>query len=135
MSLCREQSGEGLISGLYVMFVMSIILFLAVEIASYGMSAWKLYGACGEIMEMMKGENGLDGAMERRFRELVTELHLEELNVRLEGTPQKVQRGDILELKASGRYPIRSLRPFGKEVSVPVSLRLNGLAHTYIRGG
>ncbi|MCL1804621.1 MAG: DUF4320 family protein [Clostridiales bacterium] len=129
----RDSSGEGLISGLYVMFVLAIILFLAVEIASYGMSAWKLYGACSEIMEMMKADNGLDMIMEQRFRELVRTQRLEELDIRLEGTPQKRQRGDLLELKAGGRYPIRSLRPFGKEISIPIGLRLSGLAHAYIR--
>ena len=129
----REHSGEGLISGLYVMFVLAVIIFLAVEVASYGMSAWKLYGACGEIMEMMKAENGLNGAMEQRFRELVRTLHLDDMDIRLVGTPQKTQRGDLLELRASGRYKIRSLRPFGKELSISIGLRLNGLAHAYIR--
>ena len=135
MSLFRAQSGEGLLSGLYVMLILAIVLFLAVEIAAYGMSAWKLYGACDEIMAMMKAENGLDSAMALRFRELTVTLRLEHLNIRLEGTPKTVQRGDILELRAEGRYPIRSLRPFGKEFSVAIGLRLHGLAHTYIRRG
>ena len=134
MRFFREESGEGMISGLYVMFILAVVLFLAVEIAAYGMSAWKLYGACGEIMEMMKAENGLDGAMEQRFRELTVALNLQELNVRLTGTPKTVQRGDLLELRAEGRYPVRSLRPLGREFSVSIGLRLNALAHAYIRG-
>ena len=129
----REQSGEGLIGGLYTMLVLMMVLFLAVEVAAYGTSVWKLYGACGEILDMMKSANGLDSAMRQRFQELVAVLHLEELDVRLEGTPPAVQRGDLLELRARGRYPIRSLRPLGKELSIGVSLRLYGLAHTYIR--
>ncbi|MEL7622039.1 MAG: DUF4320 family protein [Clostridiales bacterium] len=133
--LWGNRSGEGLISGFYVMFVLAIILFVAVEIAAYSMSAWKLYGACGEIMEMMKGENGLDGDMERKFREMLVSLNLMDFDIRLEGTPKTVQRGELMELKAWGRYPIRSLRPFGKELTVPFSLRLQGLAHTYIRRG
>ncbi len=133
--LWGSRSGEGLISGFYVMFVLAIILFLAVEIAAYSMSAWKLYGACGEVMEMMKGENGLDGHMERKFREMLVSLNLMDFDIRLEGTPKTVQRGELMELKAWGRYPVRSLRPFGKELSVPFSLRLQGLAHTYIRRG
>jgi hypothetical protein len=130
---CREQSGEGLIGGLYTMMVLVIVMFLAVEIAAYGMSVWKLYGACDEIMDMMKAENGLDGAMKQRFRELTIALHLEDLDLRLDGTPPKVQRGDLLELRAQGQYRIRSMKPFGREFTVPVSIRLNGLAHTYIR--
>lgn len=133
--LWGSRSGEGLISGFYVMFVLAIILFLAVEIAAYSMSAWKLYGACGEIMEMMKGENGLDGDMERKFREMMVSLNLMDFDIRLEGTPKTVQRGELMELKVWGRYPVRSLRPFGKELSVPFSLRLQALAHTYIRRG
>jgi len=84
-------------------------------------------------MDLMRAENGLDAAMERRFRELMKALRLDDLDIRLEGTPQKTQRGDLLELRARGRYPIRSLRPFGKEISVSIGLRLNGLAHTYVR--
>jgi len=133
MSLYRGQSGEGLLSGLYVMFVLAILLFLTVEIAAYGMSVWKLYGACGEIMEMMKAENGLDNAMTQRFRELLTTLRLDDLGIRLEGTPKTVQRGELLELRAEGRFPIRSLRPFGREIGITIGLRLHGLAHTYIR--
>ena len=130
---CQRESGEGIISGLYVMFVLAIVLFVAVEVASYSMSAWKLYGACGEIMDMMKGENGLDGAMEHRFRELLAALNLGDLGIRLEGTPKTVQRGDLLELRARGRYPIKGLRPLGRELSVSISVTLRGLAHTYVR--
>ena len=132
-AFCRDQSGEGLIGGLYTMFVLAIVLFLAVEIAAYGTSVWKLYGACAEIMEMMKAENGLDGVMQRRFAELAEALRLEDMNIRLEGTPRTVQRGDLLELRAQGRYPIRSMRPLGREFSVSIGLRLYGLAHQYIR--
>jgi Flp pilus assembly protein TadG len=46
----RDQAGEGLISGLYVMFVLAVVLFVAVEVASYSMTAWKLYGAASEVM-------------------------------------------------------------------------------------
>jgi lysyl-tRNA synthetase class II len=99
------------------------------------MSAWKLYGACREIMDMMRAENGLDRAMEQRFSELAKALRLDDMDIRIEGTPQKTQRGDLLELKAGGRYKIRSLRPFGKELSVHIGFRLHGLAHTYIRSG
>ena len=132
-AFCRDQAGEGIISGLYVMLVLAIVLFVAVEVASYSMSAWKLYGACAEIMDMMKAENGIDGDMERRFRELMAVLRLEDLDIQLEGTPKTVQRGDMLELEASGNYRIQSLRPFGKELNLPMRMHLHGLAHAYIR--
>jgi hypothetical protein len=115
------------------MFVIAVLLFLTVEVAAYGMTAWKLYGACGEIMEQMKAENGLNGETRRRFQELINSLNLNEMGVSLEGTPQTVQRGDLLELTARGSYPVRSLRPFGREFSVGLQVRLQGLAHTYIR--
>ena len=134
MRLFRGEAGEGLISGLYVMFVLAIVLFLAVEVASYSMSVWKLYGAAGEIMAMMKAENGLDGAIVQRFRVLAAELRLDHLDARLTGTPKTVQRGDLLELTVQGRYQVNCLRPFGSPLSVGIRLRLHGLAHTYIRG-
>ena len=132
-NLCRSQSGEGIISGLYVMLVLAIILFTAVEVVSYSMSAWKLYGACAEVMELMKAENGLDREIEQHFYTLAEALQLENLGVRLEGTPKTVQRGDLLELRAEGHYKVYSLRPFGQELRVPVNMRLHGLAHTYVR--
>ncbi|MCL1848430.1 MAG: DUF4320 family protein [Clostridiales bacterium] len=131
--LIHGQSGEGIMSGLYIILILAILLFTAVEVAAYSMSAWKLYSAAGEVMEMMKSQNGLDGAMEQRFRELAAALHLDDLDLRLEGTPKTAQRGDLLELRVQGRYKIRSLRPFGQELSVGLRMRLYGLAHTYIR--
>jgi hypothetical protein len=83
---------------------------------------------------MMKSENGLDSAMRRRFSELTAALRLDGLNIQMDGTPKTVQRGDMLELRVQGRYKINSLKPFGKELSVPLSMRLHGLAHTYVRG-
>jgi len=133
MRLLHGQSGESLISGLYMMFVLAIVLFVAVEVVSYGMSAWKLYSAAGEIMEMMKSQNGLDGVMVQRFRELTALLRLEDLHPRLEGTPKTVQRGDLLELRVEGVYKIHSLKPFGQELSIAMRLRLYGLAHLYQR--
>ena len=83
---------------------------------------------------MMKAENGLDETIQHKFMEMAEALRLEDLNVRLEGTPGTVQRGDLLELRAQGRYPIRSMRPLGRELSLSIDLRMYGLAHRYIRG-
>ena len=130
----EDESGESLLSGLYIMLILAVVLFAAVETASYSMSVWKLYGAAGEVMDIMKAENGLDSDGIRRFHTLEAALGLEGLDVVISGTPKTVQRGDLLELRLSCRYRIQSLRPFGRELSVPISIRLSGLAHTYIRG-
>ena len=134
-SLVRGQSGEGIINGLYIMFILAVLLFVAVEVASYSMSVWKMYSAAEDVMEMMKSQNGLDHAIEYRFREMAKVLRLDDMDVRLEGTPKTVQRGDMLALQVHGRYQIKSLRPFGQELSIAIRLRLYGLAHTYIRPG
>ena len=131
--LFYQESGEGVLSGMYTMFVIAVVLFLAVEIAGYGTSAWKLYGAAGEIMEWMKSENGLDTNMERRFRELKDALGLRDMATQIRGTPKTMQRGELLELRVDASYRVHCLRPFGRELSVPIRLRLHGLAHTYIR--
>ena len=132
-SLLQEQAGEGLFTSLYVILILAVIMFAAVEVASYSMSAWKLYGAMGEIMEIMKSENGLDSAGERRFRELTVSLKLDDLGLSVSGTPKTAQRGDLLELRVTGRYKVRCLKPFGKELVAPINMKLNGLAHAYIR--
>ena len=131
--LWQSEIGEGLISGFYVMFVLALVLFMAVDIASYAMCSWKLHGASGEIMEMMKAENGLDAGMEARFRELVSALHMEDMTITLAGTPKTIQRGELLELRVQGQYEVRCLRPLGQSIRVPVRVRVHGLAHTYIR--
>jgi len=122
-----------MLSGLYVTLILAVVMFTAVEVASYSMSAWKLYGAAGEIMEIMKSENGLDAAGQRRFKELTTSLGLNDLDPRASGTAKTAQRGDLLELKVTARYAARSLRPFGKDIIVPINISLHGLAHAYIR--
>ena len=133
MGFIRGQSGESILGGMYTMFLIALVLFVAVEVSGYSTSVWKLYGAAGEIMELMKAQNGFDGEMQYRFRELQTALGLDDLVVQIDGTGKSKQRGELLELRINGVYPIHSLRPFGREFTVPIHLRLHGLAHMYIR--
>lgn len=131
--LWRKEAGEGLLSGLYTLLVLALLLFLGVEILSFGVTGWKLYTAGGELLELMKAENGLDGTLKNQFHSLCRRLGLEELNLTVEGTPKYVQRGEPVELEIRGHYPLACLRPFGRSFQVPLHIRLTGLAHTYLR--
>ncbi len=128
-----SEFGEGIISGLYTLLVLSLTLFLGVEILSYGVSGWKIYTAGEELMELMKAENGLDEEMEARFFGLAQRLNLSDLELTVEGTPKYVQRGEPLELRIQGSYTLTCLRPLGRQWAVPLRIKLVGLAHTYIR--
>ena len=55
----RPDAGEGLISGLYTLLILALVLFIGVEILSYGMAGWKAYAAGQEILELMKAEQAM----------------------------------------------------------------------------
>jgi len=125
--------GEGIISALYAMLLLTIIFFLGIDIAGYSATAWKLRNACSETLSLIKIENGYDSRMEEAFLRFAAVQGLETEKVRVSGTPKTVQRGDPVEIDASIPYEIRSVRPFNQRLSVEIKIRLSGLAQEFIR--
>lgn len=117
-----------------MLMVVAMLLLLSVEIIGYSMMAWKLRQTSMETLNFMKTENGFNGMIESRFHSLLENYGLD-LEVQVQGTPVYVQRGDLLELRVNTQYEVSCLRPFGKRLVFPIEIRLQGLAHTYLREG
>lgn len=131
--LVRSKQGEGIISALYTMLILMIILFIGIDIAAYTSTGWKLRNACSETLTLMKIENGFDGRLEEKFRDFLAVQGLDPAAVSVSGTPKLVQRGDMLTIRASTPYVLRSLRPFDRELRFIVKVEISGLAQEFIR--
>jgi len=127
---CR---GEGIISALYTMLLLSIILFIGIDIAGYTATAWKLRNACSETLSLMRIENGYDSRTEQAFLEFAGILGLETEKINIFGTPKTVQRGDAVEIIASIPYVVRAIRPFNQSLKVDINIKMSGLAQEFVR--
>jgi len=129
----QAERGEGVLTALYTLLILSVVLFVGIDIAGYAASAWKLRNACGEVLTLMKIENGINGEIERAFYEYVAAQGLDPSLVSVTGTLQKVQRGDPVVIKAHMPYCLRSLRPFGRDLVFDISIEMWGMAQDFIR--
>jgi len=129
----RANRGEGIISALYTMLLLTIIFFIGIDIAGYTATAWKLRNACSETLSLMKIENGYDSRIEQAFLKFAGAQGLMMEKINIYGTPKTVQRGDTVEINASIPYEIRSIRPFSQSLKLDISISMSGLAQDFIR--
>lgn len=131
--ILHEEKGEGIISALYTMLLLTIIFFIGIDIFGYTGSVWKLRNACNETLTLMKIENGFDSATERAFYEFLQKQGLDISRVEVSGTGKLVQRGDLVTISATTPYVLRSLRPFDKELKFNIKVQMSGLAQDFVR--
>lgn len=131
--LRHSETGEGLISALYTMMLLTIIFFIGIDIAGYTATAWKLRNACSETLTLMKIENGYDSSIEKTFLKYVAVQGLDTSKIRVSGTPKLVQRGDMVIIRATVPYTLRSLRPFNHELQFTVNVEMSGLAQEFFK--
>lgn len=129
------EKGEGLVGSLYSLLVLTIILFIGIDIAGYAASAWKIRNACSETLTLMKMENGFDSTMEDIFYKFIDVQGLDPASVAVTGTPPKVQRGEVVSIKASMPYKLKSLRPLNQEITFVISVEMWGLAQDFVKEG
>lgn len=120
-------------SALYTMLILTIILFVGIDIAGYTSTAWKLRNACSETLTLMKVENGFDSVLEQKFMDYATVQGIDPANVSVTGTSKLVQRGDMVTIKATTPYVLKSLCPLGRELSFTINVEMSGLAQEFIR--
>ncbi len=125
--------GEGIISALYTMLLLTIIFFIGIDIAGYTATAWKLRNACSETLNLMKIENGYDGSTELAFMRFADVQGLQTERINVSGTPKTVQRGDTVEITAGIPYEVRSIRPFNQSLKLDISIKMSGLAQEFVR--
>jgi len=129
----KSEQGEGIVSALYTMLVLTMILFVGIDIAGYTATSWKLRNACSETLTLMKIENGFDSNLEQRFLEYVAIQGLEPASVGVTGTPKLVLRGEMVTIRARTPYILKSLRPLNKELNFIIDIEMSGLAQEFIR--
>lgn len=129
----KSEQGEGMITTLYTMLILMIIFFAGIDIAGYTATSWKLRNACTETLSLMKIENGLDAALEDKFRDYAAAQGLDPAKVTLTGTSKLVQRGDMVAIRAAMPYVLRSLRPLNRELSLTIDIEMYGLAQEFVR--
>lgn len=130
-----DKRGEGITSALYALLILTIVLFIGVDIFGYTVTAMKLRGVCSETLTLMKIENGFDSNTRQKF---IAYAHLQGLDtsaVTVTGTPKLVQRGDVITITAAIPYVLTSLQPFGNQVTFNIKVEMWGLAQDYIQGG
>lgn len=131
----RQNSGEGIISSLYTLLLLTIVLFVGVDILGYTVTAVKLRGACSETLTLMKIENGFDSITQQKFITYAGVQGLDTSEISVTGTPKYVQRGDVVTINAAIPYALTSLRPLGYQFTFNIKVEMWGLAQDYIQGG
>lgn len=131
--LLKSEHGEGMITALYTMLILMMIFFLGIDIAGYTATSWKLRNACSETLTLMKIENGFDGILEERFMEYVALQGLDPKTVSVSGTSKLVQRGDMVTIRATTPYILKSLRPLDRQLQFNIEIKMSGLAQEFIR--
>jgi len=118
---------------IYSLFLFMIFAVLYVDLYGYFYTKNNLKQAVDETLTLVKFENGYDAGTENYFRNIASKLGLDAGKVNLQGTPKTVQRGDPVELIASTDYEVRGLRPLNHPITVQITVRTHGLAHSKIR--
>ena len=131
--MLREEKGEGIITALYTMLLLTMVFFIGIDIFGYTGTVWKLRNACNETLTLMKIENGFDSSTERVFFGFLHKQGLDTSQVEVSGTGKLVQRGDLVTISAATPYVLRSLRPFGQELKFSVKVQMSGLAQDFVR--
>lgn len=131
--LLFTEKGEGIISALYTMLVLTVVLFMGIDIFGYTSTAWKLRNTCSETLTLMKMENGFDFNIERSFFRFAELQGLNTKLIKVNGTDKTVQRGDVVTIQASMPYKIRSIKPFNRQLNVDINIEMSGLAQEFVR--
>lgn len=118
---------------LYSLLIFFMVLFIGIDVAGYGATAWKLRNACSETLEIMKTENGLSTEGKEAFYRFLSAQGMDARDVVLWGTQPTVQRGEIVAISASVPYVLHSLRPLNQELSFVIRVEMTGLAQDFIR--
>lgn len=133
-SYYKSEQGEGILTALYSMLILTIVFFIGIDIAGYTAASWKLRNACSETLMLMKKDNGFDGSTKDRFIEYIALQGLEPSKVSVWGTPKLVNRGDIVSIQAVMPYPLKALKPFNQEINFNIRVEMSGLAQEFLRG-
>ena len=129
----QEEKGEGSITFLYTFFLLLIFMYILLDLFGYGSTWLKMNAAANETLEIVKSENGFDQTTRASFMQFASAVGLDPSKITVTGTSKTVQRGTPVEVVATMPYEIKGIRPFGVTLTIPVKVKVTGLAHRYIR--
>jgi hypothetical protein len=135
LNLLTSERGASWLSGLFTMLVLTIVIFIGIEVACYLSSYWKLRVACSETLALMKIENGFDAQIKQCFDSFlkVQGLDPHQDRVKVVGTAKTVQRGEVVTIRTEMPYTFRALKPLGKEFHLTIRVAMSGLAQEFIK--
>lgn len=131
----RSERGDGIISFFFLMMIVLIIALIVVSIVQYLMIRSNLRTAANEVLQVMKVENGADQLTRMRLDSLLQSMGMNPAKVSLVATPKPVQRGDRLEISVTREYNVFALKAVGVNYTIPITVRIPGLAHVFYRTG
>lgn len=129
----KDQKGDGIITFLMLTLIALILMLLAVTVYEYMSISRSLDTATTEVLSIMKFENGADFTTKEKFNELLRKMNVDPSTVTFEATPKLVQRGELLEVKATKMYNVFALKMIGVDFEVKITAKATGLAHKFIR--
>lgn len=129
----KDQKGDGIITFLMLTLIALILMLLSVTVYEYMSISRSLDTATTEVLSIMKFENGADFTTKEKFNELLTKMKVDPSTVTFEATPKLVQRGELLEVKATKMYNVFALKMIGVDFEVKITAKATGLAHKFIR--
>lgn len=131
--LSNQRGAIGSIQTIFFIFVASIFLYIGIDVYGYVSLQQKLTLANNELLEIIKAENGYDASNRTQYDDLLRKIGVDPSKVTLTATPKLVQRGESVEIESSIVYECIGLKPLGQTVRVPITVKVNGLAHTFFR--
>lgn len=131
--LKNNRGAVGSIQTIFFIFVASVFLYIGIDVYGYVSLQQKLTLANNELLEIIKAENGYDASNRTQYDDLLRKIGIDPSKVTLTATPKLVQRGESVEIESSIVYECSGLKPLGQTVRVPITVKVNGLAHTFFR--
>jgi len=136
--LLSNQRGESPLALPVIMLITVMVLYMGVDFLGIYSAHQKLRTAASETLTLMKMENGWDNDTHAFFNTVLLKTGLQPGEVTIDFcTPKQqappVQRGEPVTLEVSTMYHVRSLKPLDQNITVPVRVRLTGLAQEFVR--
>lgn len=128
-----NERGEELICSIYAMLVFLMILFISIDVIGYTSMGYKLRNVCSQTLALMRMQNGMNSALMDRFQDCALIYGIDISRTEVAATPQYVQRGEEVSIRASTPYKIKCMRPFNQEYSVMIDVEMTGIAEDFIR--
>ncbi|WP_171718373.1 DUF4320 family protein [Paenibacillus phytohabitans] len=133
--LLRREDGDSHVSILIYSLIVIFFLFLGLSIWQYTEAKSTINSAANEVLQVMKVQNGANAQTRQQFNDLLVRSGMDPSTVTFQATPQTVQRGDLLEIKASKVVDIYAAKILGLTFTLPINVKVTGLAHKLIREG